>query len=279
MSIASSRSVVRVAAAAVAIALSSVVPGAFASLLKTEEAKPPQVEESAPLSVARLNRFLFDGNVIECGSDCAADNYIVMFGAPWYGPSKEMTPFFRHTGDQWQNKMNADSVMRQHLRFAEVDCATDKELCNLEQVDNYPTVVHYRGSRRISVWSPKKAADFDGLDEWIGTTMLESKAAGSGRLFFDERDDREEQASLRAPAAPAWQVALVATVMVGFVGGNVGIVLQAAGLTPFSDAAESNADTLEDAELKKEDVPAPELEGLARYLPSEWAEDRGTIDL
>lgn len=97
-----------------------------------------------------LNRFTFPGNVLE-GIGDHVDNWIVMFCPGWHEKCQGLLPSYELLGVTWENKMNK-AVMNSKVRFAKVDCATEKALCVSLDVLDYPSVVHYQGGQRMASW-------------------------------------------------------------------------------------------------------------------------------
>lgn len=123
--------------------------------ISTAPAPPP---ESAADRIAlrqhressALNRFTFAGNVLE-GTGDQVEHWIVMFCPGWHEKCQGLLPSYELLGVQWENKLNKD-VMSSGVRFAKVDCATEKALCVSLDIDDYPSVVHYRNNQRVSSW-------------------------------------------------------------------------------------------------------------------------------
>jgi len=117
-------------------------------------APPESVEARIALrqhrEVAALNRYTFAGNVLQ-GSGDLVDHWIVMFCPGWHEKCQGLMPSYELLGVQWENKLNKD-VMSSSARFAKVDCATEKALCVSLDIDDYPSVVHYRNHQRVASW-------------------------------------------------------------------------------------------------------------------------------
>jgi len=101
--------------------------------------------------VSALNRYTFHGNVFEGVGD-HVDSWIVMFCPGWHDKCQGLLPSYELLGVQWENKQNKELVMSSKVRFAKVDCATDKKLCVSLDIDDYPSVVHYRNNQRVNSW-------------------------------------------------------------------------------------------------------------------------------
>merc|ERR1719321_1384100 len=79
--------------------------------------------------VSTLNRFTFPGNVLR-GTGDAVEHWIVMFCSGWHEKCQSLLPSYELLGAQWEDKLNT-GFMGSKVRFAKVDCATDKVLCVL----------------------------------------------------------------------------------------------------------------------------------------------------
>lgn len=123
--------------------------------LNAPAAPPDSVEARMALRqhrpVSALNRYTFAGNVLE-GLGDHVDHWIVMFCPSWHEKCQGLMPSYELLGVQWENKLNKESVMSSKVRFAKVDCATDKALCVSLEIDDYPAVVHYHNNQRVNSW-------------------------------------------------------------------------------------------------------------------------------
>eukprot|EP00927_Polykrikos_kofoidii_P068171 TRINITY_DN63542_c0_g1_i1.p1 TRINITY_DN63542_c0_g1~~TRINITY_DN63542_c0_g1_i1.p1 ORF type:complete len:271 (-),score=48.44 TRINITY_DN63542_c0_g1_i1:102-914(-) len=183
-----------------------------------------------PMSGTKLNRYLFEGNVLQCASNIA-DHWVVLFCPHWYGLCQTFLPLFRNTSDIWQEKLN-NNVMRSQARFGEVDCATDKELCNEQRIDAYPTVVHYFGGKRVSRWTAGKASDFEGVRRWVASEVKFTIFGGDvGSGTASEQGQHLSSAVGRAASKDSFQLSPFAfAVLFAFITGNVITVLLGAGV-------------------------------------------------
>lgn len=126
-----------------------------ALIVSNAPAAPP---ESAEARIAlrqhreatALNRFTLPGNILE-GTGDLVDHWIVMFCPGWHDKCQGLLPSYELLGVQWENKLNK-AVMSSSVRFAKVDCATEKALCVSLDIDDYPSVVHYRNQQRVASW-------------------------------------------------------------------------------------------------------------------------------
>lgn len=142
-------------------------PSTDASAKEAAQEKPPLIDtshrpaappESAEARIALrthrpaaiLNRFTFPGNVLQ-GTGDLVEHWIVMYCPGWNDKCQNLLPSYELLGVQWENKLNKD-VMSSRVRFAKVDCATEKALCVSLDIDDYPSVVHYRHQQRAASW-------------------------------------------------------------------------------------------------------------------------------
>ncbi|CAK0845415.1 unnamed protein product, partial [Prorocentrum cordatum] len=70
------------------------------------------------------------------------ENWVVMFCYSWYEPCQSIADPYSAWSREWEGKLNQD-LFTTSVRFATVDCATDKELCNDQEVEGYPHVKQY----------------------------------------------------------------------------------------------------------------------------------------
>merc|ERR1719478_2058902 len=123
--------------------------------MSSRPAAPPQSADARIAlrqhrEAAALNRFTFPGNVLE-GTGDIVEHWIVMFCPGWHDKCQGLLPSYELLGVQWENKLNK-AVMSSSVRFAKVDCATEKALCVSMDIDDYPSVVHYHNQQRVNSW-------------------------------------------------------------------------------------------------------------------------------
>lgn len=246
---------------------------------ETDDDDVEYVSGSYPtMSVLPLNRFIFKGNVVQCLGQ-HTDHWIVQFCPNWYGPCQKFLPMFKNTSVQWQEKLNSDIVLRSRARFAEVDCATDKELCNDQLVDSYPTVVHYFGGQRVSRWTADRESEFKGLDRWVQEELRSAKEPPLGRLKTAKQKTEEVTAST---GEMSW---LSIAMFLVTISGPIVIVLKGAGLAPRNLVLPSAATLRPPAaqKLMEEEPGSPcaavAIDGgvadssVSQFMPDEWVQE------
>merc|ERR1719220_654122 len=138
--------------------------------------------------VASLNRVTFAGNVFANKEGEGPEGWVVLFCAQWFEPCQMLQETFLTLATQYGGTSHEDLFSRTY-RFAQVDCAIDKVLCNSQDVDAYPTVVHYRRGGRAGEWSQsgrtldKEAKSFG---KWLSKQMQETQNAVSNVIIVDD---------------------------------------------------------------------------------------------
>lgn len=124
--------------------------------------------------VAPLNRLTFGGNVL---TGDRVDHWVVLFCVDWYRACEEAMDEYIVQAEDFSRSLNQGSLWRDVVRFASVDCAVDKVLCNEQLVDTYPMVAHYAGGtsvarRRWSRYTLAKWFHKDLLDQGVAKPLL-----------------------------------------------------------------------------------------------------------
>jgi len=122
-------------------------------------------------SVTMLGRHSFNTTV----NQEHVDNWIVLFCVDWLEHCQGLWHDYRRMATHWEHALapHASSWRTSAVRFAEVDCATDKPLCNENHVQMYPSVVHYKGGKFLKAWDLSKSAKSLSADisKWIGKEL------------------------------------------------------------------------------------------------------------
>merc|ERR1719272_2556405 len=122
-------------------------------------------------SVTMLGRHSFNVTV---GQE-HVDNWIVLFCVDWLEHCQGLWHDYRRMATQWEHALapNASSWRATAVRFAEVDCAADKPLCNENHVEGYPSVVHFKNGKFAKAWEVSRDADSLSADisKWIGKEL------------------------------------------------------------------------------------------------------------
>lgn len=171
-----------------------------APTMDMEVRQPPVVKTSVHFpevhpDASQLNRYIFQGNVLH-GTGDQVKHWMVIFCTDWHEKCKGLVPSFELLGAQWEEKLNAGDIFQSSVRFAKVDCATDKELCNSQGIEDYPTVTHYQHGKAIGTWT----GGAPGLVRWVKQELTNQKKPKSSpssaprRLQADREPKRSEDA-------------------------------------------------------------------------------------
>jgi hypothetical protein len=84
------------------------------------------------------------------------DQWVILFCVNWWDRCQGVIEDYKSMARQWEYELagDASSWLSTAVRFGEVNCATDKPLCNENNVDNYPTAQHFINGKLASQWVP-----------------------------------------------------------------------------------------------------------------------------
>mmetsp|Transcript_55368 Transcript_55368/g.90228 ORF Transcript_55368/g.90228 Transcript_55368/m.90228 type:complete len:232 (+) Transcript_55368:103-798(+) len=187
---------------------------------------------------------------------------VIFFCVAWLDECEELKFEFRKMALQlWQVAP---------IRYAEVDCARDKVLCNREGVETYPSVNRYIHGRRVQVWqgslgSPNLQSQQQELLQWIRSPA----ARVAANVVQDDPDVPQVMADLRS-----------AVHILVFISASLAFLklcldtMRLFGIRASSKASEGG-NAFEEA-MERANSPACRL---ARRLPQSWVVERGTIEM
>mmetsp|Transcript_69283 Transcript_69283/g.180484 ORF Transcript_69283/g.180484 Transcript_69283/m.180484 type:complete len:497 (+) Transcript_69283:124-1614(+) len=112
------------------------------------------------------------------------ENWIVMFCYSWYEPCQDIMDPYSAWSRDWEAKLNQD-LFTTRVRFARVDCATDKELCNAQDVEGYPHIKQYSEGVAVAKWTGGRQKDAARLAKWL-TKRLGAPAEPEGGEQLEE---------------------------------------------------------------------------------------------
>lgn len=132
----------------------------------------------------RLNRYTFHKTIMEEHLS-EVPHWIVLFCPTWYEPCQALQPIYRQLAERWQEQLN-DSLLSTQVRFASVDCATEKALCNTQKAGmEYPYIGHYHHHQLAATWRGKSyETDEKRLRTWLQKRL--GKLAAAARTSLDE---------------------------------------------------------------------------------------------
>jgi len=133
-----------------------------------------------------LNRFTFEGNVLPVpGSGrYRVENWIVVYCLDWFEPCRDLAPMWSTLSSEWQGKLN-DGLLTQQVRFARVDCAVDKVLCNERDVNGYPTIQRFHKGKVVSsIHGFRSQTDMKTrITKWLTTNLAPADLAPEDGLM------------------------------------------------------------------------------------------------
>lgn len=252
--------------------------------LNAPAAPPESVEARMALRqhrpVSALNRYTFAGNVLE-GLGDHVDHWIVMFCPSWHEKCQGLMPSYELLGVQWENKLNKESVMSSKVRFAKVDCATDKALCVSLDIDDYPAVVHYHNNQRVNSWH----GGAPGLVRFVKGELEGPKKRKANPVpkkaiptcSFDEAPDMETELSEHSADQLAWLLRLLR--FVSSPGRSICFALILLLVVRGAwNVASSSLQRRQGVPKAAAHVPAKHT-AVPAHKPTEWASERQPIEL
>mmetsp|Transcript_88929 Transcript_88929/g.247048 ORF Transcript_88929/g.247048 Transcript_88929/m.247048 type:complete len:257 (+) Transcript_88929:110-880(+) len=223
------------------------------------------VTKSHQPTLAPLSRRTFNGSVLEHDW---VQHWVVLFCVDWYPPCDLVQQPYRSLSEHYDRTLNNGTVFRDVVRFAIVDCAADKVLCNEQFVDEYPTVARYRRGQQAATWvggrgkdTPKK------LSEWLHKEIAAPRGqSASSALFFTKK---ECTMVLRVATSFAALIAM----FIWAIGRGADLWLATTSRAHLEKECKSTAK----AESTVEEDSS--VARLARRLPRDWAVERCTLEL
>lgn len=226
-------------------------------------------------SVLRLNRYTFQNTILkEQDTYGEVPHWIVLFCPPWYEPCQAITPIFKTFSQKWQDELNS-ALLFTEVRFATVDCATEKTLCNTQNVDSYPFVAHYKRRVQTRVWRGKSFdTDKQRLDQFLQKELGPAAAALKGPS--PQSDTTEEQPT----EVQNFRVDFL--LIFAAIAGNAWFISRGSSGTEAranpTRVNESPVSVMQAAQGQAASA-SPNTSCLARSLPKEWAQERPSYEL
>lgn len=192
-------------------------------IVANEKSRDAESEVQLFQPFSQLNRVTFGQNVLE-PSNNGVDRWVVLFCLGWYEPCEAIERPFAAAGSEWQDSLNTN-LLSTDVRFATVDCATDRVLCNEQMIHEYPQIVVYHKHAAIAAWSGggKYEKLAGGMRKWL-SRQLGTPRAGLGEAQVDD----EEAPQIASPDAVSLDLLVVVLAMLG----NAWVVTRNPGLNP-----------------------------------------------
>lgn len=219
------------------------------------------------------------------GAPGAAEQWVVLFCVDWWEPCQEIRRTFRASATQLERVLNADRLLTPAVRFAEVDCAGDKALCNEHKVEWYPTVVHFSAGERQAAWEgsgPQAVAkDQRAMVAWLHQRLGEETAPAKEALLASTSPQHASGVQTASSRFPPLMTALLGLVA-WFLGS--GLEMLRAVREALRLVRQGAADVLaktkrEEKQPEREEQEEVQKTRLERCLPTEWAQRRQSLEL
>lgn len=142
-------------------------------------------------ALPELTRFTFHNNVLRSFGTYDVKDWVVVFCPRGFEACDAIRPGFAMLGHKWEAKAN-NARLLSAMRFAYVNCATEKALCNEQGVKNYPWVVHYNKHKPVAFWTTDQVKDaLLHLSEWLDGQLGQTVEA----LSFQDSGSHDEGAA------------------------------------------------------------------------------------
>lgn len=219
--------------------------------------------------VLKLNRFSFQKTLFEeHGNEVA--HWIVLFCPAWYEPCQALQPIYRRLSEQWQGQLN-NALLSTEVRFASVDCATEKALCNTQDVGmHYPFVAHYRDHKKVAQWRGKSfETDEQRIRDWLRKEL--------GHISMATKIDSESEAKSTESQFP---IPLDFLLIFAAIAGNAWFISRGLGGEASPDARSPSKAVRPESRASHAAQAAETRDGcVQRSLPKEWAQERPSLEL
>jgi len=237
-----------------------------------DELEQPVVGGGPYNPVARMSRVTLQANVAaEAGM---VDNLFVFYCVDWFPGCNALLGAFRDLAREAEASLNAGALLAPRARFGEVDCASEKALCNTMLVEEYATVAHYRGGVLVG----QLALDMSGNP---GKKLVTAAAERIDVLIQDAVTSSANSSSTEGPVdLPADHPVRIAAQMAPYVLASVAGMISTTIMCLDTLQAWRAASMPPDAFAGKSASEAKaQPTGVARFLPTEWASDRPSLEL
>lgn len=208
---------------------------------------------------ALLSRFSFRESILS-GEEGLIDHWVVEYCVHWWEPCQMIAPHYDAVGRKMEEELNAERAVTRRVRFARVNCAMDKVLCNEMGIKDYMVVKHYYehkevGSYKLNPRTIEKKKDK--FVQWLRTQLIEKRWGVDAAEFGDDWPEvpQATEAALAAAIGLASCWAFWGVARIGAPGDSSSVEKQ----PPATAKA------------------APQGPAALRFVPERWAAERQQI--
>lgn len=233
--------------------------------ISADQRKDVDFDVSLYKPLVHLNEVSFDKSVL-MDSNNGVRRWVVSFCLGWYDTCAAFERPFMEFARDWENHLNTD-LLSTEVRFATVDCATDRVLCNEQDIHQFPKVVMYQDRHAVASWTSGGTLKqiTSSLESW-GRKQLNPIAASRSMDDKDEDLSFLDWAQSMIPGRNDFGLDVLVLLLVML--GNAWIVSR-------------------NPELRSEHKPEknPEVtmpagpQSIGRFLPEDWATERPHLEL
>jgi len=119
--------------------------------ISAEHREEPDFDVSLFKPLVRFNKVNFDKSVLN-HSNNGVRRWAVLFCLDWFDTCAAFDRPFMEFATGWEGRLNID-LLSTEVRFATVDCATDRVLCNEQGIHQFPNVVLYQECSAMASWT------------------------------------------------------------------------------------------------------------------------------
>eukprot|EP00746_Dinoflagellata_sp_MGD_P002940 gnl/MRDRNA2_/MRDRNA2_105742_c0_seq1.p1 gnl/MRDRNA2_/MRDRNA2_105742_c0~~gnl/MRDRNA2_/MRDRNA2_105742_c0_seq1.p1 ORF type:complete len:463 (-),score=96.65 gnl/MRDRNA2_/MRDRNA2_105742_c0_seq1:75-1463(-) len=230
--------------------------------------------------IVLLSRFNFHNNVMTRRDD-EVGNWIIRFCHDWYSPCERMLPAYKTMARDVEKQLNQNS-MKTVVRFAEIDCSTDKPLCNDQGAESFPKLIHYHRGQQMSAWegASGKERDVKEMNEWMASQSKKILEQTSQTVAGTVTAKDKIKSLLCATGDLSWIFSV--SMMIAAFFWHIWLVRDRADVDAKAGGSTTRKDAEKDAQppyecSKHVEVLGPS--GLGSMLPEEWVSTQSARDL
>lgn len=209
-------------------------------------------------------------------ADPTSEEWVVFFCVSWLDECQDLRDGFRRQSAILNAKLNGHgAAFLPRVRFAEVDCAEDKVLCNREQVETYPTILRLVRGQRAQAWESNLGRSQQRLQKELAEWMRTHPGSAEPRLRSQAQEHPEETSV--DPVRAAVDSAVTVVLLVAFVRMCLDITRSARRALQAPTQAEAKSPPAT-AAYQGSAASTPYCR-MSRRLPQDWVQQRDEIVL